>query len=54
MSQAGKGEKPSLKVYFRNLPKGTQSPGARSYVQKVQPLQLGCLQATAAAREGEK
>jgi hypothetical protein len=40
--------------YFRNSFRGTQSPGARSYSQKVQPLQVRRLQAAAPAREGDQ
>ena len=43
---------PSFRVYFRNLSKGTQSPGERSYVQKVQPLQLGRLYAAVGLFQG--
>jgi hypothetical protein len=39
--------------YLRNSFSGTQSPGALSYFQKVQPLEVALLHAAAAAREGD-
>ncbi len=42
-----------LAYYFLNLSIATQSPGARSYCQKVQPLQVRRLHASAAAMDGE-
>lgn len=40
--------------YFRNSFKDTQSPGARSYCQKVQPLQVRRLHAAPPASEGDE
>jgi hypothetical protein len=39
--------------YLRSSFSGTQSPGALSYFQKVQPLQVALLHAAAATKEGD-
>jgi hypothetical protein len=39
--------------YFRNSVKVTQSPGARSYFQNLQPLHDFLLHATAPAADGD-
>ncbi len=39
--------------HLRRLARGTQSPGARSYCQKAQPLQVRRPHANAAASDGE-
>ena len=39
-------------AHFRRQSNGTQSPGARSYCQKVHPLHVRRLQAAAPANDG--
>ncbi len=45
---------PESFYYFRSSFSVTQSPGARSYFQKVQPLQERRLHAAAPAKDGDK